>query len=199
MKKLIILWIFLLAGIPFGFSQEIDKKLTERIDSVLRFTQQSDFERTLDFTYPKLFSIVPRPQMLKILQESLDNEEVSITIDSVKLIKIHPPFTIGNGTYARITHGMILVMKFKEEIDTTDKESLDMMTTMMEEGYGKGNVHFDKRANTIRISAPSTLVAIKNEFSPEWTFVNFDEDEGSQILPLLFSEDVIKKLKSSNN
>jgi hypothetical protein len=90
-------------------------------------------------------------------------------------------------------------MKFKEEIDTTDNESLDMMTTMMEEGYGKGNVHFDKRANTIRISAPSTLVAIKNEFSPEWTFVNFDEDEGSQILPLLFSEDVIKKLKSSNN
>jgi hypothetical protein len=197
MKKIFTGTLFYLLLVSVS-SAQTDKRLTERIDSVLLATEKSDFDDILDFTYPKLFTIVTRPQMLKALQGALDADEFTTTIDSVKLKKIYPVFTIGNSSYAKIEHTMLTLMKFKEPLDTAAAEGGGFMLKMMAEQFGEQNVRFDKAANTIRLFMVSDMVAIKDEYAPEWSFVNFDDDEESVITPLLFSKEVTDKLKTFN-
>lgn len=189
MRKLafsLLLFLFLASK---GLAQT-DSILKQRIDSVLIVTKEMNFEKILDFTYPKLFTIVTREQMKEALKSSFETEDFSATLDSLNLVSVLPVFTIKNGQYAKIKHTMLMRMKFKEEMDSTDSE---MMIPLMEEEFGKGNVRFDKLTNTIITFMNSEMVAIKDEFSPEWSFVNYDEE--SSIVNLVFSKEVIEKLK----
>jgi hypothetical protein len=191
MKKIFTCTLFYLLTVSASLAQT-DKRLTERLDSVLIATQKSDFDGILDFTYPKLFTIVTRPQMLTALKGALDADEFTTTIDSVKLKKVYPVFTIGKGSYAKIEHTMLTLMKFKEPLDTADAEGGGFMLKMMAEQFGEQNVRFDKATNTIRLFMVADMVAIKDEYAKEWCFVNYDPE--SQLTTLLFSEEVIEKL-----
>jgi hypothetical protein len=64
----------------------------------------------------------------------------------------------------------------------------------MEGQFGKGNVWFDKMRNSLNVTMQADMVAIKDELSPQWTFVTLDEDN-PVILDLLFSKEVIARLK----
>jgi hypothetical protein len=195
MKKLLTCTLFCLLSVFFSSAQS-DKRMLERLDSVLMVTQKSDFEAILDFTYPKLFTIVPRTEMLKALKGALESEEFSTTIDSVKTSKVHPVFTIAGASYAKIEHSMLLLMKFKETIDTADAEGGGFMLKMMAAQFGEQHVRFDKAANTFRIFMLSDMVAVKDDYAKEWSFVNFDDDENSAMTSRLFSAEVLAKLKT---
>lgn len=188
MKKLLLLLLVIIIGLK-SFAQQ-DPRLLERLDSMLKVTESWNLEKILDYTYPKLFTVAPREQMLEAMQNSFESEEFTITPDSVRVHTIFPVFTTKDGQYAKIKHTMLMRMKFKEVPDSA--ESADMVA-MMEEQYGAGNVRYDKKTNTMTLYAMPDLVAIKDEFSPEWTFVNYDEESG--LAPLLFSKEVIEKLK----
>ncbi len=196
MRKLLTCTLFYLFSISVS-SAQTDKRLVERLDSVLFFTQVSDLDAILDFTYPKLFTIVPRPQMRQALEEALENDEFSTTFDSVKVSQVYPVFTIGKGNYALIRHTILMKMKFRETIDTADEEVSEVLESMAEE-FGKDYVRFDKKENTIRILLFSDLVAIRDEYAPEWSFVNFDRKKESPIATRLFSGEVLQKLKTFN-
>jgi len=85
---------------------------------------------------------------------------------------------------------MLMRMKFNEVPDSAEIAGI---AALMEEEHGKGNVRYDKKTNTLILFMTPDLVAIKDEFSPEWTFVNYNEEGG--LAPLLFSKEVIEKLK----
>jgi hypothetical protein len=157
---------------------------------MLLVTGDMNLEKILDYTYPKLFTIVTREQMKEALKSSFETEDFSATLDSVKLVSILPVFKTKDGQYAKIKHTMLMRMKFKEEMDSADG---NIMIPLMEEGFGKGNVRFDKITNTVIAFINSEMVAIKDEFSPVWSFVNYDTE--NTMVTLLFSKEVIEKLK----
>ena len=194
MKKCLVsvlIGLFVVAGA----SGQSDKRLVERLDCMLVLTQVSDFDRILDFTYPKLFTIVPREAMLKALRESLDGDEFTTAFDSIRTVRVFPVFTVGNGSYAKITHTMQMIMSFKEALDTADIVGRSMLT-MIKDDYGESNVYFDQSKNTIRVSMLSDLVAVKDEHAPEWSFVNYDDKEDTELARMLFSDEVLKKLRT---
>jgi hypothetical protein len=188
MRKLLFLLVLPLF-IVFSSQAQPDTRLQQRLDSMLMVTRDMNLEKILDYTYPKLFTIVKREQMKEALKNSFETEDFSTTLDSIKLVSVLPVFTTKDGQYAKIKHTMLMRMKFKEEMDSTDS---DMMIPLMEEEFGKGNVRFDKVTNTIIVFMNSEMVAIKDEFSPEWSFVNYDDE--SSMVTLLFSKEVIEKM-----
>lgn len=92
-----------------------------------------------------------------------------------------------------IKHSMLMRMRFKEVVDSARAAS---MTQLIETDYGKGSVRFEKSNNTFNISMIAEMVAIKNEFAQEWSFVNYDSKNG--MADLLFSKEVLEKLKKYN-
>ncbi len=187
-------YLLLFAFLICNYCQaQTDPRLKQRLDSMLQVTEDKDLEKILDFTYPKLFEIATREQLTQAMRDAFETEEFSTTLDSVKLKTIFPVFIIKDGEYAKIKHTMLMRMKFKMSLDSDNSNS---MVPIMEETFGKGNVRLDKEQNSIVIFINSVMVAVKDEFSPEWSFVNYNEED--PMSDLIFSKEVIEKLKEYN-
>lgn len=170
-----------------------DTALVNRLNNVLKYTQLMDMNKVLDLTYPKLFTIVPREDLLGLMQNSFETEQFSSTLDSLKADTIFPVFKIQDESFAKIKHTMLMRMKFKNTPDSATEASNGVMIGLLAAQFGEDHVRFDKPNNTIIISMLSTMIAVKNKSENLWYFVNFDEGN-KEMLDLLFSEEVQAKL-----
>jgi hypothetical protein len=195
MKTLFLLLFFTAFG--FASRAQQDTALISRINQMLALTQKKDLEKIMDYTYPKLFKIAPRELMIATMKESYDSEEFSIEIDSIKIITIFPVFVVDDTSYVKVRHTMLMKMKYKEALDTSDMESKNMLVSILEQKYGEGNVRFDAVANSLNISMKPNIVGIKDKTLNTWTFANLDEDNPA-LLEMLFSKAVRDKLKEYN-
>lgn len=166
--------------------------IEQRLNAFLKVNDEMDFEKVLDYTYPKLFKEAPRSQLLKAMKEGFNNEEVKIELDSLKIITIHPEFKVGDASYARIKYSMIMLMDFKLKKDTGDASQADFTKEMLASQYGEENVSLDKATGIIRIRQTSDMVAVKDEYAKEWCFVNLKEND--PMTDKLFSKEVQDKL-----
>jgi hypothetical protein len=179
----------------FGSAQQ-DTALVSRLNEMLKVTQVKDFEKVMDYTYPRLFTIVPKDRLLTAMKNSFESEDFNIELDSVRILKIYPIFMIRDTSYVKVRHSMLMKMKYTEPYDSTQKEQLEFMVSLMSQKYGEGRVRFDVIANSLNIFMTPDMVGIK-EGSSKWNFVNLDEDN-PQMLKMLFSKEVLDKLKEYN-
>jgi hypothetical protein len=192
MKKIVVLLFSLIMA--EGLAAQQDTALVNRLFATMQFTKLMDLEKVLDYTYPKLFTIATREQMLEVLKSTFETDEYSTELDSLKIDTIFPVFSIGAGSFTKVKHTMLMRMLYKEPFDTADTEGINILVSLMEGQFGKGNVWFDKMRNSLNVTMQADMVAIKDELSPQWTFVNLDEDN-PVILDLLFSKEVIARMK----
>ena len=168
-----------------------DSSLVTRVNEMLAYTREKNTEKILDYTYPKLFKLVSRNQMAEALKGMYDTEEFVTELDSLFTIKIHPVFTVEGKQYSRIVHNMVMHMKFKKAVDTAGKENqADFLVELMGEKYGKENVRFDVKKNSLIIKTTPDMIGVKENTT--WYFANYDEDNQAMI-DLLFSKAVQKK------
>ena len=190
MKKL---FFVLFVGLTVSGNSQEDTSLLKRINSMLGFTQVKELEKVMDYTYPKLFTIVPKKALVEAMRNSFETEDFTIELDSVKVLKIFPIFTINDTSYVKVKHTMLMKMKYKEPYDSTKKEEMDFMVALMSKKYGEGSTRFDPVANSLNIFMTPEMVGIKDK-SSLWNFANLNEDN-PQMLKMLFSKQVLDKLK----
>lgn len=190
MKRFLLSVLVLITSTTVTHAQQ-DTALSRRLQEILGYTQLSEIDKILDYTYPKIFTLATRDQMKEQLLAALDNEEFTTTLDSIRVKTIFPVFSSGKGRYAKISHTMIMRMKFKSAPDSTNEE---LFTQLMGMQFGKENIRFSRAEGVLHVNMLSYLVAIKDEFANEWSFVNYDEE--SSIVPMLFSKEVVEKLKA---
>jgi hypothetical protein len=192
MKTFVLEALFLVFSVG-GLAQK-DTAIVNRINAMLAFTKAKEYDKIMDYTYSKLFAIVPKDALVESMKESFDTDEFSIELDSMKIDTIFPVFIINDTSYVVARHTMLMRMKYTEPFDTANIASTSLMVTLMEGKYGKGNVRFDIVANSLNILLKPDIVGIKEKSSGLWTFVNLNEDNPA-LLAMLFSGPVRKKLK----
>jgi hypothetical protein len=192
MKKILLALLFSSFLLNQLAAQE-DEALAKRVKEILIYTQEKNTEKILDYTYPKLFTILTRSQMKEALAGIYDTDEFTAELDSLFIIKIYPVFTVEGNQYCKIMHNMVMYMKFKEVVDTVGKDSeANSMVELMGLNYGKENVRFDAKNNSLVIKMTPDMIAVKENNT--WYFSNYDEDNPAMI-DLLFSKAVQKKYK----
>lgn len=190
MKSIFLGLSFVFFGIIVNAQQ--DTSLVSRVNEMLKLTQSKDIEKVMDYTYPKLFTIVPKETLITAMKSAYDTEEFTMEFDSVKIHTLFPVFVINDTSYVKVKHTMLMKMQYKEPYDTADKESREFMISLMQEKFGKGNVRFDLVANSLNIFMIPDMVGIKTKTS-NWTFANLDDDNPA-MLNMLFSKQVLDKL-----
>jgi hypothetical protein len=191
MKKLLFTAITVCWG-AIAFSQA-DPALNERLRNFMEANDRMELEKVLDFTYPKIFTIVPRDQMLEALKKVFDNDQVTLRVDSLQTDSIYPVFKIQQGSYAKIRYTMRMVIRFKSKETDPGLKKLDyeFMFSTMQSQFGKEKVTMDSAGNTI-MHETALMVAVKDQYAKEWCFVNLKE--GDPITSQLFSKEIIDKL-----
>lgn len=192
MKPFFLLFCFIGFGVV-SYSQR-DTALVNRINAMLNYTKTKEYEKLLDYTYPKLFDFVPKETLVQSMKESFDTDEMSIELDSMKIDTIFPVFVIGDTSYVVAKHTMLMRMKYAEPFDTANAESTQIMVGLMELKFGAGNVRFDKINNSLNVYMKPDVVGIKAKSPGLWTFVNLNEDN-PMMMDMLFNKAVIEKIK----
>jgi len=191
MKK--ILLFLSLFFIQFSFSAQKDTTLERRLAEFMQVNDLMHLDKVLDYTYGKLFTIVPRKQMLEVLQNTFDNEEMSITLDSLRVDAIYPVFKLENGSYAKVIYSFNMFMAFKDTMTTEEKkERDDAMVAALGAQYGEDKVSVDPATGNLKIQITSPMVAVKDQYAKEWSFANLKEND--PLTDRLFSKEVQKKL-----
>lgn len=162
----------------------------------MELNKSLQFEKLMDYIYPKLFNFAPKEQLIEVFKSTFSgNGDITVEMDSLKTGTIHPAFTLEKGTYALVNYSMLMRMKIAKD-DTEEKpdEKNDFMLSYMKKQYGEKNVRFDNTTGKFVIRIVTSMVAIKDDLSPEWTFINFKIDH--PIASKLLSNKVIQKLKT---
>lgn len=175
-----------------AFSQA-DTSLPQRLNLFIEANSKMDLEKVLDYTYPKLFTIVPKEQILEIMKASFNNEQMSIRLDSLRADSIYPVFQTKQGSYAKILYSMKMTMHLKkQDADSSKKkENADAMLLAMKSQLGEKRVRMDGAGNII-LHVSAVMVAAKDIYADDWCFVNLKD--GDPITSQLFSKEIIDKL-----
>jgi len=192
MKKIIVFLLFVFATLLVEGQQ--DTSLINRLNAVLRFTKLKQLDKVLDYTYPKVFTIIPRDQFSELIKSLYDTDDFTSVLDSVKVDSIFTIVKINDASYAIVRHSMLMKMKYKEPIT---KEDADLLVPGMEQQFGEGNVRFVKETNSLHVFIISHMIAIKDNISPKWTFINFDL-KNPDFVENILGKEVMAKLKEYN-
>jgi hypothetical protein len=201
MKKIVV-YLSILAFCACGSSKKKvetssgnSSSMEQRLAEFMKLNEEMNLEKIMDYVYPKLFTIVPRNELLKAMKDGFNSEEVKIDIDSMKVNKIHPAFEMDHASYAKINYSMVMLMDFnnaKDRAAESDDEQSEFMRKTMAAQYGEENVTVDEATGIIKIRSNSSMVAVKEQSDNEWYFVNMKEDD--PMVTKLFSKEVIDKI-----
>ena len=172
--------------------------LEQRLADFMKVNDEMDFEKGMDYTYPKLFTLAPREQLVKVMKDAFSSEEVKIELDSMRVDTVFAVFKIGDGSYAKVRYSMNMLMTLKNDKDSAaaDDSGVDYVLLSIAEKYGSENVSKDLKTGVIKIRNTSDMVAVKDEYAKEWSFVNLNKED--PMINKLFSKEVLDKLDTYN-
>jgi hypothetical protein len=190
MKKIYLLFAYL-TGIV-GFAQTLE---TLRVDTKKMYeaSYNMDYEEVTNYTYPKVFDLVPKEKMLEILDQTFNNETMRI-----RLVTIDPKFVfsdiqqIENKNVAVVNYNNAMRIIFEQKM--TEEEG----TKMLENFKSSGNysvAKFEKERNALYLEGNATMIAVADDTTKnEWKFLNYEKGQ-SQMAITVLGESLITKLK----
>ena len=190
MKRLLsTLIVFCFAASVFS---QTDPSLQGRLNNFMELNKKLDFEKIMDYTYPKVFTFAPRDQMIAVMKKSFDNEQMTLGMDSLKTDSIYPVFKMQEGSYAKIKYSMLMRIQLKNEGKSEDEKKTinEGMLAGAKSQYG-GKARMDS-SGTVTINMDAVMVAIKDKSSKDWTFANLKE--GDEMTTKIFSKELLDKL-----
>ncbi len=190
MKKLFVLCLLFLFCSHITNAQA-DEEMKARLDTFMRLNQSLQFDKLMDYIYPKVFTIAPREQLVQVFKESFaGNDDLSMEMDSLRTSTISSKVIIDGGSYYLIRYSMLIRIKITNEKADAGSSMLGLMKSQ----YGEENVRHDKVTGKYVVTVNTSMVAIKDALSPQWSFLNFEPDH--PLAAQLLDEAVITKLKS---
>lgn len=149
-----------------------------------------DFEKMMDFTYPKVFEISPKDELVEIMANTFENDQMSIRIE-----KIDPKFSfeeikkIDKHVFCKFSHDNKMKLTFKNDISGSE----EMIVDMLKENTGATDVTYNEKTKSFYATLHVTVLAVADELTKNnWKFITLEKDKG--ILNMMFSEEIIKQL-----
>ena len=163
--------------------------LLNRLEIFYKSNESLDYEKMLDFMYPKIFTLSSREETKASIENTFNNEELSMKMDSLKTIEIFPFFSVDSGRYVRITYSMNLIMSYKKSSD--DSSQMKNLLEIMQGQFGKENARLNETGKSLMLLQKVDMAAIKDNLSPEWTFLNLTKDD--PMLEMILSKEIISR------
>jgi hypothetical protein len=190
MKKTYLLLAFLATTI--GFSQTLET-LKADTKKMYEASYIMNYDEVTNFTYPKVFDLIPKEKMLEMLEQTFNNETMRI-----RLVTVDPKFVysdiqkIENKNVAVVNYNNAMRIIFEQKM--TDEEG----TKMVENFKSAGNylvANFEKERNALYLEGPATMIAVADETTKnEWKFINYEKGQ-SQMATTVLGESLVTKLK----
>lgn len=184
------IFICLLAIVSLTAKAQDKASLEKNANLMMQYTIKENYTSLMDLTYPKLFDLFPKEQMIKALPSMLKGDGYTIS-----LLDTPPNFVYGDikkidgGSYVLVKHDVKMKMVFTEPMGD---EELDAMMPVFKKSMGTEDITFNKPENAFYIKKRAQMIGAADKLTGnKWTFLNNDNPE---LLKKLLSENIIKGL-----
>jgi len=175
-KKVILIGLLTVGSMALRaqeLSAEDKTDLTNTISQFLKHTKNLDFGAIVDMSYPKIFELATKEQMLEILN-GLTAMGFELSYDSIT--SQEPVLVAENDSikYALINYYSEMVMKITNE-ELRNEESINLLKLSLANTGGVNSIDYVEERSSLVIKGNKRLLAIKdNSYGPQWTAIEFD-------------------------
>ena len=194
MKKLLLLAFAAVLFVSNAWAQAKsgDADLDRRLSEYMQYTEKLDFEKIMDYMYPKLFKIAPKEALVSAMKEAFQSKEMKMGMKDLGIVSIEDVFASGGTDYRKVTYKMTLTMQFYDTTMTSDPQFMEMMKESMAAGFPDKEVTVDDATKTIKVKGNDILFAIRDS-GKEWMFIGYKDDP--DLIKIIFPKPVIDYYK----
>lgn len=135
-------------------AQDYKKQIETQFSEYLNAIVTRDFEKSMDYIVDDFFTIIPREQMVSLMDKTFNNPEIEFEIKDQKILKVNDVEEIDSKFYALLSYSNKMNMKFKGEASeaTDEKETRNnLIKSSLETSFGAENVKYDAECGVFEI------------------------------------------------
>lgn len=168
----------------FAFSQAkanpedaaIKKSLVYFVNSI----KDKKIEQGVSCIYPKFFMVVPKDQMIQLLNMTYNNPFMKIDMSEIKVGSSEKPRQIGREYFSVVPYSM----KLKCNVGSMNEEMKKKISSLLVSKYGKNNVKYSAGEDSFLINAGMRACAVSTD-RKNWKFVILEKEYKSQLVKVL--------------
>jgi hypothetical protein len=186
MHRLILLFGFLGLSITL-FAQPYKDSIKLQF---LRYTDlivNKDFARSAEYLNPEFFEIVPKAQLITILEKTFENPDFDFKIENPVIISIGDNKKLNGNNFVKLQYSNYLSMHFKQNKE--QKQDTAATKKALEAQFGEGNVTYTDTTDSYKIFVIKNVIANSANMR-QWTFVVV-EDRQKQILEKFIPKELL--------
>lgn len=193
MKKTAAL-VLLLVGFVFqGQAQNKEQKNIEKvIQEVITLTENGEYVKVLDHTYPGLFKLASKEMMAEQMDEVFNSAELKISMNNFTTGEVGEIKKGETAEYAIVPYNYNMSMQYMSEEANADL--LNMTAGVLKDQFGADKVSVDEKSKTINIENESEMLAIRDNGTENWTILEIKADQ-LQMLEMVLPADVYEAVK----
>ena len=185
---LVALFFLLLAG-P-ATSQSEDNALNQRLDQYMHLSKTLEYEKLMEFIYPKLFDIAPKSAIIETMRQTFESNEMRLGFDSMAVLTVGASFVHKGTEYRKVDYSMVLRLQLTDTSNLKDTTFINIMNMSLSGSFAGASVRFDRPTGSWVISGTDFMIAIKEKDQP-WMFIG--NEKNKLMVETLFPPEVIKK------
>ncbi len=155
MKKISLLLLALIFS--FSIQAQTEQEARDLLDQYAEIFETEQWLKSLDLTYPDLFTVVPREQMEQVIEATFNSNMFEMSMGGMEIQEISERFEEEGLSYR--------FMKYKQEMKMTVNESsqvtVDALVGPMKAQFGEDNVSVS--GSSLEILANNKLAVIKKD------------------------------------
>ena len=193
MKRFIALSI-LVAG--FAFNANAQKKEQQKIkaviDDVIVLTENGEYSKVLDHTYPALFKLMPKEALAEQMDEIFNSTEMKISMNNFTTGKVGEIKQGETAEYSIVPYNYSMSMQYTT--DEATEEMVNLTAGILIEQFGEDKVTVEAETKTIVIENESEMLAIRDNGTEDWKIIELKAEQ-MQMMEMILPADVYEAVK----
>lgn len=183
MKNLTIGILLLLLNVSLYSNEQIKSTFLE----YFAVMNTKDFDKALDYMYPKFFEIAPKDLMVQQFESSFNNPDMMLSMANPEIISISEVKNIEseNLKFATVSYKFDMIFDFS---NSGNPDALDATFGIFQTKYGEENVSKDSENKTITTRTDGKMFALSSPEFDGWKFLENKESMGPMFKSILPEE-----------
>lgn len=177
-----ILFIFLCTITTNLYAQAVNETIEKQFTEYSQLVIDKEFDKALNYAPEEIFEVIPREQMVKMMEMVLSSSDFEYKATLPKVLSISDLIKIEEVNYVKIKTSSEVQIKFSELEEDEDREmNIPLYKLSFEKKFGVGNVKYNEETHFFEINATKNAIAKSNDLK-EWKFVIVENDNQKLIL-----------------
>ncbi|QDO94571.1 hypothetical protein FNB79_11540 [Formosa sediminum] len=175
-----ILTVLFLSFCTVGFAQDYKKNIESEFNDYLNSIVNMDFEKSMEYITPEFFEIIPKTQLITIMEQTFNNPSMEFEIINPKIISVADAEKIDSKHYAILSYSSEMNIKINssaEETETQENNRLSLTKASFEQTFGAENVSYNTETGVYNINAVKDAYAISENGKTDWKFLVIEKSQ----------------------